>query len=126
MAGGYSKLYSGILTSSIWCEPDHVLRVWIAMLAHCDAGGYVPGSIPGFASMARVGIPEMRESIKILSSPDPDSRNPDNEGRRIKTIDGGWQILNYPIYRGMNQDKPGSNARPMREMRLRKKSNAQE
>lgn len=121
MSGGYSKLFSGILTSSIWCEPDHVLRVWIAMLAHCDADGYVPGSVPGFASMARVGLPEMREAVAKLSAPDPDSRNQDNDGRRIEAVEGGWRILNYPIYRNMCQDKPGSKAKAMRKSRAKAK-----
>ena len=28
---GYSKLFSSIVTSSIWCEDNITLRVWIAI-----------------------------------------------------------------------------------------------
>ena len=118
--GGYSKLFSSIVTSSVWCEDHATLRVWIAMLATCDAQGTVDGSIPGFANLARVTLPEMRLAVDRLSSPDPDSRTPDNEGRRIEAIPGGWRILNYESYRNRLQEKQGSKARAMRESRERK------
>lgn len=114
---GYSKLFSSIVTSSVWCEDDVVLRVWIAMLATCDAYGVVEGSIPGFASLCRIQISDMRRAINVLSSPDPDSRTPDNEGRRVEQVDGGWRILNYRLYRNKLQDKPGSRAADMRRSR---------
>jgi hypothetical protein len=95
------------------------VRVWIAMLAMCDARGVVDGSIPGFANIANVSIAEMRQAIEILSSPDPDSRTPDNEGRRIQAISGGWQILNYLTYRARGQAKDGSRAEYERNRRTR-------
>lgn len=117
---GYSKLFSSIVTSSIWCEDNITLRVWIAMLATCDANGIVEGSIPGFASLARVSTGEMRSAIERLLSPDPDSRTPEHEGRRIEAIRGGWRILNYLDYRSRLQEKEGSKAKAMRESRERK------
>jgi hypothetical protein len=118
---GYSKLFSSIITSTIWCEDNATRIVWIAMLATCDAYGKVEGSIPGFASLARVSVDEMRFAIGRLSSPDPESRTPDNEGRRISSIPGGWQILNYSNYRERLQEKDGSKARAMRESRERRR-----
>ena len=114
---GYSKLFSSIVTSSIWCEDNATLRVWIAMLATCNAAGEVEGSIPGFASLCRIPIDDMRKSIERLLSPDPDSRTPDNEGRRIVPIRGGWLILNYEAYRNKGQAKDGSRAGYMRDYR---------
>ena len=100
---GYSKLFSCIVTSSVWCQDSATLRVWIAMLAMKGAQGDVEGSIPGFASLARVTNEEMRRAIEILSSPDPDSRTPDEEGRRIRVISGGWHVINHDKYRNMGQ-----------------------
>ena len=79
---GWAKLFSSIITSSIWTEDDVTLRVWIAMLATADADGVVEGSLPGFASLARVTREKLEESLRKLVSPDPDSRTPDHEGRR--------------------------------------------
>lgn len=96
---GYTKLFSSIVTSTVWCEDDATVRVWIALLAMADAGGMVEGSIPGFANLARVPVEKMREALAKLEAPDQDSRTPDNEGRRIETVRGGWRILNYTAYR---------------------------
>lgn len=125
MAGGYSKLFGSIVTSSLWVEDNVVLRVWIAMLATCNARGEVEGAVPGFASLCRITPDEMRRALDRLQSPDPDSRSPALEGRRLLAIPGGWQIVNYLDYRNRLQEKDGSKARAMRESRGRKKdSNA--
>jgi len=118
---GFSKLYSGLVTSSIWVKDNATLRVWIAMLATCDAHGFVAGSVPGFASLARVSIEEMRHAVDTLSSPDVDSRSKEHEGRRIAAIEGGWLILNYEKYRSLKQDKDGSRAKYYRDYRERNK-----
>jgi hypothetical protein len=121
---GYSKLFASIITSTIWLE-DHPTRiVWFALLATCDSEGIVQGSIPGFASLARVTVGEMRHAVSRLSAPDPDSRTPDHEGRRIEACEGGWVILNYPKYREAAQAKEGSNAPAMRAYRKRKREEA--
>jgi len=116
---GFSKLFSSIVTSSIWCEDHTTVRVWVAMLAMADARGMVEGSIPGFANLARVSLPEMRHAVEKLSAADPDSRTPDHEGRRIETAPGGWRILNYLAYRERCQAKDGSRASYMREYRAK-------
>lgn len=121
---GYSKLFSDIVTSSVWVIDNATLRVWIAMLATCDASGFVPGAIPGFASLARVSIPEMEQAVQILAGPDPYSRNKANEGRRIAETRGGWLILNYPEYRNRKQCKDGSRAEYERNRRAGKKGDA--
>jgi len=118
---GYAKLFSCIVTSSVWCQDSATLRVWIAMLAMKNKQGDVEGSIPGFASLARVTIEEMRRAVEILSSPDPDSRTPDEEGRRILPIPGGWHVVNHVKYRDMGQSQEGSRAPYMRDYRAKQK-----
>lgn len=98
---GYTKLSSSILTSSIWVESHTTLRVWITMLALKGKGGEVPGTIPGIASIARVTIEEARDAIEKLESPDPYSRTPDHDGRRIEKIEGGWVVVNHEKYKHM-------------------------
>jgi len=96
---GYTKLFSSILASSIWSEPMHVRIVWITMLAMADRDGLVEASIPGLADLSRVPKEDCREAVKILSSPDSDSRSKELNGRRIVAVEGGWQIVNYDAYR---------------------------
>jgi hypothetical protein len=121
---GFAKLFSGITESSIWVQPHYVLRVWIAMLARADAEGCVEGSIPGFANLCLVSVEEMEKAVELLSAPDPYSRDPDNEGRRIRPFPGGWAILNHSKYRQMAQGREGSKAPYMREYRKRKREEA--
>lgn len=119
---GFVKLFSSIVTSSVWCEPDPILRVWIAMLATADVDGVVQGSIPGFASLSRVSVDDMRAAIAKLTGPDPDSRTKERDGQRIEEVPGGWRILNYAAYREKGQEKgDGSRAPYFREYRKRRK-----
>jgi hypothetical protein len=96
---GYTKLFSSIVTSTIWRETKEVKIVWITMLALADQYGVVEASIPGLADAARVSIDECKEAIKHLEGPDEYSRSKDFDGRRIEAIDGGWKLLNHAKYR---------------------------
>ncbi|MCH7825028.1 MAG: conserved phage C-terminal domain-containing protein [Acidobacteria bacterium] len=55
----------------------------------------------------------MEAAIERFSSPDPHSRTPDNDGRRIEAIDGGWVVLNYARYRARRD--PEERRRQVRE-----------
>ncbi len=114
---GWTKLFSSIVTSSVWCEDHATVRVWIALLALADAHGRVEGSVPGLANLCRVTDDQMRAALAKFCGPDPDSRTPDHEGRRLAPIPGGWQILNYAVYRERAQEKQGSRAPYMRDYR---------
>ena len=96
---GYTKLFNSILASTVWREPMEVRIVWITLLAMADKDGIAEASIPGLADFARVSVDATREAIQRLSSPDPDSRSQEFEGRRIQSIDGGWLLLNHAKYR---------------------------
>lgn len=121
--GGYAKLSSHILNSSIWSEPDNVRIVWVTMLVMSDAAGFVESSLSGLAHQARKSIPETEAALTVLSSPDPDSKNPDNEGRRISKVEGGWMILNYVLYRAQQElsDDPQAVATRERVSRYRQR-----
>ena len=99
MSYTYTKLFSSITESTIWCEPANTRLVWITMLAMADRHGRVWASIPGLANRARVPDADCRTALECFLMPDRDSRTKDNEGRRIQEIDGGWQLLNYAKYR---------------------------
>ena len=101
----YTKLFSSITDSTIWCEPDRVRLVWITMLAMADRLGRVHASIPGLANRARVPIEDCKEAINTFMMPDQYSRTIDNDGIRIGAIDGGWRLLNHAKYRDMRDEE---------------------
>ena len=58
---GWTKLFSSIVTSSIWCEDHKTVWVWTGFLALADKDGVVEGSIPGLANVMRVTDDELAE-----------------------------------------------------------------
>lgn len=101
---GFTKLFGAIVYSTIWREDKHTKIVWITMLALADRRGRVMSSVPGLADASRVSIQECEEALAILKAPDPYSRTPEYEGRRIETCDGGWLLLNYQKYRELREE----------------------
>jgi hypothetical protein len=96
---GYTKLFNQILDSTIWQESNETRILWITMMAMADRNGEIMASIPGLAKRAGITIEDTVTGLEILMSPDPYSRTSDYEGRRIKEIDGGWQMLNHAKYK---------------------------
>lgn len=111
---GFAKLFTTLVTSTIWGEEDKIRIVWITMLALKNEFGVVESSVPGLATMARVDVEWCRKAIEKFKAPDPDSRTKAFEGRRIEEVEGGWLVLNHKKY----QDKFGSEER--REYKARK------
>ena len=89
-------------------------------MALADVDGNVYGSIVGLAPVARITTAESKKAFEILSSPDPDSRSPEEEGRRIIAVEGGWHLVNHKKYR----NKAKSRASYYQEWRNSKKENA--
>lgn len=105
----YVKLFSSILNSSVWGEPDHVRLVWITMLLMADQNGFVRG-VPGAVARTAVVDPaKCREALERLESPDLESQDQSFGGRRVERVEGGWFILNYEKYRRITT---GVSARP--------------
>lgn len=105
MSVTFTKLFSSITASTIWCEDNETRLVWITMLAMADRRGRIFASVPGLAHMARVSTEGCRAAIEKFLGPDPDSRTPDYDGRRIEVIDGGWRLLNYEKYRAVRDEE---------------------
>ena len=97
----FTKLFSSITESTVWCEPAHTRLVWITMLAMADRRGRIYASVPGLANRARVSLEDAEAALATFLAPDKYSRTTDNDGRRIKPIQGGWTLLNYAFYRNL-------------------------
>jgi hypothetical protein len=102
---GYAKLFSSITESSLWSEPKEVRLLFVTMLAKADAGGFIEASALGLARVANLSISEVEAGLTALENPDPHSKNPDNDGRRIMKVPGGWAVLNYEQYRNRQSEE---------------------
>lgn len=117
----YTKLFAEIVTSSIWTEDSDVCKVWITMLAIADKHGEVHASVPGLAQIAGLSLPLVEDAIAKFMSPDKYSRTPDDEGRRIEEIDGGWLLLNHAKYRAMASREEEKSAAAKRQAAFRER-----
>jgi hypothetical protein len=110
--GGYVKLFSDIVESSIWDEDSDTCKVWITLLALSDQDGYVRGSVGWLADKARVPVDSCRHALEAFAQPDLRSRTPDHDGRRIENLEDGWLILNYIEFRNrLSTDKAATSSR---------------
>jgi len=102
----FSLLWKSILRSSLWVKESKETRLlWVAMLADRDSEGIVRTSLVGLADMAKITPDECREALNVLLSPDPDDTSKVEEGRRLRVVPGGWQIVNHDMYRFSTEAK---------------------
>ncbi len=124
MSMTFTKLFSSITESTIWCEDSDTRIVWVTMLAMADKRGRIWSSIPGLAKRAAVSLEKTEIALRKFLSPDPYSRTKDYEGRRIEEIDGGWRLLNYEKYREIrdSEERKAYKREKQREYRSQQKS----
>lgn len=115
----YTKLFSSIITSTIWREDNPTRLLWVTMLALADQHGEVHGSVPGLAAMANLTVSDCESALHKLLSPDPYSRTKDSDGRRIEEIDGGWCLINHPKYRALASKEDAKAKHAERQKRYR-------
>jgi hypothetical protein len=98
----YNPIWSQITDSSLWEEPDYVVKIFITMLAKQDRDHVVRGSAFNISRWARKTEAETLEALKVLSSPDTRRLEPQPfEGRRIERVADGWLILNGAHYQDL-------------------------
>jgi hypothetical protein len=96
----YNKLFTKILDSSIWLEEDTTRIVWFTLLAAMDEDGFAQfASVANLAHRARVDIDNTLSAVNRLENDDPNSSDPENGGKRIERVPGGWMVLNAEKYR---------------------------
>jgi hypothetical protein len=121
MADGYTKLYADIVDSSIWKEDSDTCKVWITLLALCNAEGFVRGSVGWLASKAKVSTESTTVALTKFLNPDPESRTEAHEGRRLEQVERGWLILNYTYFRNEHQQLSTNPRRVYQREWMRKK-----
>lgn len=104
----YFPLDRDILNSSLWISGDsHMKALWIYLLLSADPRtGVVSHTRPAIVHGSGVPRADVDRILEQLAAPDPDSRTPDNDGRRIAFVEEGILILNYERYRNKDYSTP--------------------
>lgn len=122
----YGKIFDSIFDSSIMEEDIHIRYIWMCMLTAADKEGFVDATIPALARKFNVDETLMGKSIEAFLAPDPSSRTPDADGRRIEPIreSFGWHIINYEKYRNLRttEDRREYQRKYMQTYRSKKNS----
>ena len=122
----WAPLFSNIVGSSLWDEPDYVVKIFLTMLAIKDSDHVVRGNAYKIGKLARKTEKDVLDAWKVLSSPDTKRIEAQPfDGRRIqKTEDGsGWMILNGQKYEDLMREvnRRVYKARKQREYRAAEK-----
>lgn len=130
MNGMFVKLFTQILDSSI--ADDRRLRHFFTDLLLCaDGDGNIVMTDSAIARRIGASQEEVQWGLAELQKPDPMSKTPDCEGRRIERIGDtgyGWHIINFEAYRALrdsDQMRAVTRARVQR-FRDKQKSNVTE
>ena len=104
----FAKVFFQIFESSI--SDDYLARlVFMDLLVLSDEEGVVDKTTKAIARITNVPLEIIERAIEKLAAPDPDSRSPEEEGRRLVLIDTnrnwGWRIVNYNKYRQIRDEE---------------------
>ena len=101
----YAKLSSTITESSLWSRSKETRILFIAMLARCNAVGFIEASVSGLARVANLTLEETQTALADLMSPDTESKSKALEGRRVVEVERGFVVVNYEEQRKQRDEE---------------------
>lgn len=114
----FQKLWRGSMRGKAMLQ-----LVFIYMFCNCDRDGVYDCVPEEIADATGLDMPTVLSAIKDLESPDPDTRTPGNEGRRIIRLydhrTWGWKIPNHEMYRRMGTEEHRKELAAERQRRFR-------
>lgn len=118
----YGKIFSSTFSGSMFGAGAEVFAVWAYVIANAQ-DSRVELCPRVIAATIGTTPTKVEEAIEYLCRPDPDSRNPEHEGRRL-VKDGQYQylVVSHSIYRGLKdeEERRAYNAARKRLSRARK------
>ena len=102
----FSQIYDGTLCTN---GPWEALVTFQQLLILADEEGGVDMTIPAIARRTTIPREILERGIEALMLPDPESRTPTEEVRRIIPLSNGrswgWRVVNYEKYRQIKREQ---------------------
>lgn len=121
----YGKFFSSTFTGSMFGAGSEVFAVWGYVIANAiDSTVELNHNL--LAAVLGSTPEKMEEAIQFLCRPDPKSRNPDEDGRRLIPIGQfNYHVVSHEIYRALRneQERREYNRLKQQESRERRKGN---
>lgn len=118
----YAKIFAQILDSSI-AEDYQCRHLFMDLLVLADERGVVDMTMDAISRRTNVPIEIVTKSIEKLIKPDPNSRNQEEEGRRLVPLADnrlwGWRIVSYRTYREIHDRDELRESNRIRKQRQR-------
>ena len=124
----YAKISESIYEGSL-VEDWKALITFQQMIVLCDSEGILDMTPSAISRRTNIPIDIIEHGISVLEEPDPLSRTPDENGKRIVRLDEhrdwGWFIVNHKKYREITDYETikEQNRERQRRYRERQKSN---
>jgi hypothetical protein len=99
------KLQRRLFDSSVWEEALEVRIVWITLVGLAQlpenrkhGHGVVVITRGNLARKAFVTAEQLEHALARLTAPDPTSRTQSDDGRRVKVLENGYEIVNFALH----------------------------
>lgn len=100
----YGKIFDSIYKGTLYGQWEAIVTLQ-QLVTLCDSQGVIDMTPQAIAATTSIPLNIINKGLKVLQDPDPFSRTPGEEGRRIVLIDDhrpwGWFIVNHKKYRDM-------------------------
>lgn len=100
----YGKIFDSIYEGTLYGQWEALVTMQ-QLIVLCDADGIVDMTPQAIAARTSIPLRIIKKGLAILEAPDPHSRTPDQEGKRIELIDAhrpwGWHLVNHEKYQHM-------------------------
>ena len=117
----YGKIFETVFTGTLFGSGPTVFAVWAYVIATAKPPGTVELNPKLLAACIGTDISDVKRAIEVLCAPDPDSRNPDQEGRRLVLLEGmQYQVVSFQKYRDMRDSE--QRREYMRELMRKRRS----
>lgn len=112
---GYTPLFQSLTTGTL-CGKWPDIGLWPIVLSLADKQGIVDVTPDYLARITGLPIDDVTACMARFCEPDPYSRTPTDEGRRLALIDPenrcwGWKVLNHAQYRERARKQQWDNER---------------
>lgn len=102
----YGKLFASMYDGTLGTRgPWQALITFQQLIILADQDGVIDMTPEAIARRTTIPLEIITKGLAMLEQPDPDSRSPDEEGRRIVRLSDtrlwGWRITNYAKYRAI-------------------------
>ena len=102
----FEQMYDGTLATK---GPWQALVTFQQLIILANKQGEVDMTADAISRRTTIPLEVIVMGLEALEQPDPDSRTPTEEGKRITRLsdsrDWGWQIVNYTHYRNMRSQE---------------------